>query len=525
MTFDTQSITETAAANNEYVTLKDYELDNLMMTVEAAESALLRLRQEDRGWDPLTGDLAEQVSHDELVQNANKVRAFSRMNPLLKRGKIVRAGYVFGDGITITARSDGKERRTQNVSAVIDDLTKDNRNLAAVFSTNAQHSIEHDLFDDGNVFLGHWVNPLTGKVQIRQISFEEITSIRTRSGDALVPQFYLRQWTSTNAAGKPVTLKAWYPDLRHHPAARDKSIDGIPVLWPGKTYGTLGTGAAIYHHKVNPIGRNRVWGIGDGYAAMPWARSYTSFMTDWAGLMNALSKIAYHMRSTGNREQLARTAAQTQYGQAGGTTYGTFELEAPNIRGASFDADSGRPLAALVAAALGLSVTILTADPGSTGARAVAETLDTPQRNEMKARQRLHVSYYRAVCDFAIQQAVVAPRGALNATVLYQDEQRIVEFRDKTDPSVDVRMPNLDNVDTTALVDAVAKADATGKLPPVETLKLLLNAFGYDDLANIVDANTDDNGNWVDPYANVATSAGSAAANILRRGGDPTGIL
>jgi hypothetical protein len=297
------------------------------------------------------------------------------------------------------------------------------------------------------------------------------------------------------------------------------------VLWPGKTYPGYGTGAAIYHLKVNPLGRRKLWGVGDGYAAMPWAKGYTGFMEDWAGLMHALSKLAYNFKGNGGQAQMQRAVQGVANGPAGGYTYGTMEVEAPNIRGASFDADSGRPLAALVAAALGLSVTILTADPGSTGARAVAETLDTPQRNEIQARQRVHVSYYRAVCDFVIQQAVIAPRGPLKGTVLYEDDQRIVEFRDKTDPNVDVTMPDLEDIDTKLMIEAIAQADATGKLPPVETLKLILRAFKYDDLASIVDANTDDDGDWIDPYQASGTAAGRAAADALRRGENPADYL
>lgn len=526
-TFDTESITETTSmVRSDFVNVRQRDLENMWLQMEAAQSALRKIQQEDEGWASLTGDTINDVSHQVLVQNANKVRAFSQMNPLMKRGKTIRAGYVFGDGVKITARSDGKAANTQDVATVIDEFLEDNRNLAAAFSTNAQHSIEHDLFDDGNVFLGHWVNPMTGQVQVRQLPFDQITRILTRPGDDLLPQFYLREWTVYTGTGEPRQLKAWYPDLRHHPSSRVKNIEGTPVMWPGKTYpDQYGTGAAIYHLKVNPVGRNKLWGIGDGYAAMPWAKAYTGFIEDWAGLMHALSKLAYNFKGQGGRDQMARAVQGVANGPAGGMTYGTMEVEAPNIRGASFDADSGRPLAALVAAALGLSVTILTADPGSTGARAVAETLDTPQQNEMKARQRVHVSYYRAVCDFVVQQAVIAPRGPLKGTVKYEDDQRIVEFRDKTDPNVDVVMPDLEDGDITTIMDAIAKADATGKLPPVETLKLMLRAFGYDDIATIVDANTDDDGNWKDPYAATDSAAGLAAADLLRRGGNPANLL
>jgi hypothetical protein len=46
--------------------------------------------------------------------------------------------------------------------------------------------------------------------------------------------------------------------------------------------------------------------------------------------------------------------------------------------GATIDSGSGKPLAGMVAAALDVPITMLLADPGVTGARATAETLDKP---------------------------------------------------------------------------------------------------------------------------------------------------
>jgi hypothetical protein len=41
------------------------------------------------------------------------------------------------------------------------------------------------------------------------------------------------------------------------------------------------------------------FGIGDAYAALPWARAYDGFLTDWAKLVKALSRFAW--RLTGDR--------------------------------------------------------------------------------------------------------------------------------------------------------------------------------------------------------------------------------
>lgn len=514
------AITDTTGAlENGGVYVSEQDLNTLATELELTESNARAKRIADRdniGWKALYSDTPGEYSKEQLLEKADQVRAFSQLNPLMKRAKIVRAGYVFGDGISIEARSTG-EPGTQDIATVVEGFTNDPRNMQAVFSTSAQHSIEHDLFDDGNVFLGHWVNPMTGAVQVRKINFEQITKIKHRSGDTTVPQFYLREWTENDGYGRVIERKAWYPDLRHAPVARVKTIDGHPVMWPGKTYPGYGTGATIYHLKVNPLGRHETWGLGDGYAALPMARAYTVFIENWAGLMNSLSKIAYHFKGTGGQDQISRAAAQAIGGAAGGASFGNFELETPNISGATFDANSGRPLAAQVASALGLPVTILTADPGPDSSRAVAQTLNRPQQNEMKARQRVHASYYRAACEFVISQAVHAPRGPLKGRVVHEDEQRVVVFTDKTDPTVDVVMPNLEEHDIAAEVQAIAVADATGKMPPKETLRLLLHAFNFDDVSGIIDTMVDDDGNFIDP----AMSAANVAVAAYRRGENP----
>ena len=522
-------ITETAQRAEQHVTteIANHKLQTMEYRLEEAHSQLQQLRNEDRGWESLTGGSEPMsMSHEQLVQEANLVRAFSTMNPLMKRGKTIRAGYVFSGGVKIMGRDNGKTVGHQNIEAVIRDLVEDERNEEAVFGSSANEFIENDLFDDGNVFLGHWVNPLTGKIQVRQIRFDEVTRIYKKPGDSMVPWFYLREWTEHDPqTNQSIQKRAWYPHMRYQPFEQHKTLEGHPILWPGNDYPGYGSGAGIYHIKVNPVGRDRTWGIGDGYAAMPWAKAYKEFLEDWADLMKSLSRISWHFQDGGNQAQLQQAAYAAQYGGAGGTSYGTMEVKAPSTQGARFDANSGRPVASMIGAALGLQVTVLTSDPGPDGSRAVAETLDEPQQQMFAARQQLHTDYYRTVCEYAIEQAAIAPQGPLQASVVRDGNRVRVEFRDDTDPSIEVTMPELENVDTQKLVATVAAADATGKMPPKETLRLLLRALQYEDIAHIMDEHTDDEGNWIDPNTVAADSAGRYAANMLRRGGNPADIL
>ena len=52
--------------------------------------------------------------------------------------------------------------------------------------------------------------------------------------------------------------------------------------------------------------------MGDVYAAMPWARAYKGFLTDWARLVKALSKFAWRLTGdtvVARRDGAAQVAA------------------------------------------------------------------------------------------------------------------------------------------------------------------------------------------------------------------------
>jgi len=487
--------------------------------VDRLRESLADLRRENIGWESLTGRDGTVFTREALARNADLVRVTSIMNPLMKRAKQIRASYVFGQGVQVNAR--GTEGG-QDVGALVQDYLNDEGNRDAVFGAQARQGIEHDLFDDGNVFVAHFVDPLNGRVQVRPFAFDEIKEIVTDPGDKFTPWFYKRVWTEitpTESLGALATERtAYYPALKYQPLTKMKTYQGQPVMWPG----TLG-GAAVYHIKVNPVGRDRVWGVGDGYAALPWSRAYKEFLEDWSLLMKALSRIAGIVKDSKSKAQGLRAAAnQLQQGPAGSMiATGTGEVEFPSKSGATLDSESGRPLAAMVAAALGIPVTILLADPGVTGARATAETLDLPTRLEMMGRQEVHAEFYRASCGYAIEQSVIAPRGPLKGSVTRDGDRLIAQLKGGEDGTIEVVYPDLEEIDIKTLMDAIVLADGTGKVPPLEILKLILHALRIRDIEEILNDVTDDNGNWVDP----ATTAGDVAAGAFRNGQDPAAAL
>ncbi|WP_435744927.1 hypothetical protein [Nocardioides sp. SYSU DS0663] len=523
----TLEVTETPTTAPDQLAI---ELAAERLTVEVLEEALsdLELAAEDRGWRQAGMELDREFSRDGLTSVIRNCSVMAIASPMIKRGLQLRLGYVWGQGFDVSARAgDGAD---QDVNAVIQAFWDDESNKVALTSPEAQENLERRLGKQGNLIFTLFPDPLTGRVQIRVTPFEEIGDKIANPDDRDETWFFFRTYTSSvieagyggGTRRRTETRRVLHPALGYWPATRPRSIDGLPVLWD----------QPMLHVTVNrPEGAK--WGIPDVYAALPWARAYEGFLTDWARLVKALSKFAW--RLTGDKSSRARNAAQKlaaamprqvasadpDQGLIGGVAAGGpgVSLEAIPKSGATIDSESGRPLASMVAAALGVSVVDLLADPGVTGARAVAETLDKPVVLEMNARRRLWTSVLQTILGYVIDQAVRAPRGPLRGTVIRDQRtgRETITLTGDVERTVVVDWPDLNDLDPVKLVEAIVNADSTGKLPPVETARLLMSALGVDDVDELLDEMTDEDGNWIDPEA----SQGDAAVQRARRGEDP----
>lgn len=485
---------------------------------DVAESmAGLQLMLEDQGWVRI-GEQASEFTRDSLIKAAQLCRVMAIANPLIKRGLAIRANYVWGQGVGITARAIGEDGG-QDINSVVQSFLDDDANRAAFTGHTAHIDIETALGTDGNVFIALFTSPLTGRVQARQLPFEELEKI-TDPDDRTRTWFYRRKFSSevfdtTTGTSRHVTDQVvYYPDIRYRPITRQRHINGHPVRWD----------APIIHIKDNGLSDWK-YGIGDAYAALPWARAYKEFLEDWARLMKSLSRIAWKVNSADrSKAQAARAGIQGAINAvdgAGGIANlgGQTTLEAVPKTGATLDAESGRPLATMVASALGLPVTTLTADPGQTGARAVAETLNQPTRLEFQGRRELWTEAYRSILGYVIDQAVIAPRGPLRGSIVRDGDELAVTLAGGTDRTLEIVWPDLDEIDPKIMVDAIVAADGTQKLPPLTVAQLLLRALGVRDVDEILTQLTDDQGNFVPPTDQV----GQALVDQYRRGNTPGG--
>ncbi|QAY69999.1 hypothetical protein [Xylanimonas protaetiae] len=525
----TLRLTESASTSTALVRATAAEANIELLSEAIAE---LELSLEDQGWERLTAQAVDQFSREGLQRAVVVSRTMAVIDPLISAGLTLRHAYIWGQGVNVQARAQGGDDGEQDVNAVVQAFWDDPGTRRSLSGDQAHEILEKAAGTDGNVFHLLFTNPRTGKVQPRTIPFDEVTDILYDPQDRATPWYYRRQWVQqTLQAGgttKWQTQVAWYPAVGYmpRPADRMRTINGAPVMWD----------APIVHTKVNA---QQGWdfGVGDVYPALRFARLYKDFLVDWATLVKALSQFAFRMtaKSKGRAQQARQALARRPQAHipgnensVGATAVMTEDqtLEAIPKTGATIDSESGRPLASMVASALGLPVTMLLGDPGATGARATAETLDEPTRLRLVARQSVWTETIRTIVQYVILQAVKAPQGPLRGRVERDDQTgyESVILDGDTDATVEIDWPSLEKTPLNAIVEAIAKADDTGKLPPLVIVKLLLQALGVKDADEILDDLTDEDGNWVDPYREVGAQVGQAAVNAFRRGQDPTAM-
>lgn len=543
-TTEAQTVTESATlAEQRAVHLAD-QLEAATNMIEVLEESLasVELAREDAGWRSLIFDAQTQFTRQGLRQSAQLARVLALTNPLIRRGLSLRTQYVWGGGVQVAARANGKSDENpqeQDVNAVVQAFLDDRDTLKVLWSASARIRNERTLGTDGMLATALWTDKGTGRVRPRIIPNDEIEQIISNPEDTAERWFFLRQYTVQvrepgTIAGterlRTETRRILYPSIDYRPARRPDSFGGIPIEWD----------APVAEMDVN---RPEGWdfGTGDAFAALEWARAYSGFLTDWAKYVKALSRIAF--RATADKTSKARKAAASERATAGlpagvpgprgseTPVGGTVHLGAgQNLErmgsgsGATVDADSGRPLAAMVAATFDVPVTMLLGDPGVTGARATAETLDQPTEFMATMRRDEWADYLRRILGYVIDMAAKAPGGPLKRRRIVWDRatnSETVELAGDTSREITVTWPDLSETPLKELMDAIVAADGTDKVPGVEILKLILHALGVEGVDEIIETATDENGNLIDQ----STTAGDAAVDAFNRGEDPAEAL
>lgn len=487
--------------------------------------AELELALDDVGWARISMELDWEFSREGIDRIVALSRLNTLKNPLIRRGVHLKADYVFGQGVEISARDD--EINEQVIQPFLDDPG----NAKTLFSDVALLAKDRALTTDGNLVFLLFPNPLTGYVSVRSISVDEIRDVVVNPDDRTEPWFYLRRWTERRYSldgptygFRTVSREAWYPDWRHRPAQRAESIDRIQVRWD----------SPMYHVSLGGLDGMR-FGVPETYAAIDWAKAYKLFLEDWATIVRSLSRFAWKLTGTKNPSAAAARLGATA--GAGGhesnpspvagsvfTARSDVDLTPIQKSGATVASEDGVWLAKMVSAALGLPYTMLMGDSDQ-GNWATAKTLDRPTELQMVGRQRIHAEMIRDFCNFAIDWAIRAPGGPLaGAEERGPDGRKRMVVPDLTEDgktitgaerrTVDVVFPPILEEDVKARVEAIMLAEGSELVDPVVILRLLLTALGVDDVDELVAA-------LPERLEQRAKELGQVAADRARQGLDP----
>lgn len=357
--------------------------ENELLRESYSSMAQAMLAFEDKGWSAF-GDvkLVDSFRLEELQRASDVIRENSEGNPLLKRGSALRTSYVFGRGVSFTEQPPRIRK-----------IMLDQQNQDVLFSSEAQSINERSHFTDGQFFV---LGSVADK-KFQRIPFNEITGVVTDPDDPEQIRYYRRSWTRyeqelNSSAPKAVQMNRWYPTDTYEPMGGRfaTSIQNQPV--DGKY--------RMFASKVNRRA-GQIWGVPDGFSALPWAHAYNEYLKDGSRMLKALSMFAWQLKAktkSGVNSAAATIATPTN---AGSTAVTGSDMELSQMpRAGSVNLNDGRALGSMVASALEVSVVALLSDPGTSGAYGTAQTLDVPTLKAMEARQQVWTLFYRRVMKF-----------------------------------------------------------------------------------------------------------------------------
>lgn len=478
--------------------LQELQQSNFSNEVLSERMAELELALEDTNWMRLMLDGEQEFSREGLRKISELARMMFIKNPIIKRGVMVKALYIWAQGISV-------KYKNPDLNKVLQAFWDDPKNRVELTGHQAQMLKQVDLEVDSNIFFVFFPRPTDGRVRVRTLPFEEIVEIISDPEDAKTPWYYVRQWTEKGIAkdGRRITRsrKACYPDWKYKPVKKLTKISGMEVLW----------NSPVYHIKIGGMS-NWKFGVSRIYAAIDWARAYKEFLEDVASLMRAYSRFAWKRITKGGKKAIAAERAKmaTTLASGGASTEtnpapvtgamaflgeGT-DLQPMQLRGAAISAEDGRRFLLMAAAGLDLPETYF--GDVSVGTFATAKTMDRPTELGMKEGQTFWTDVLREIFDYlmvwqfkASENNDVKGLGVLKVIEDNGEKEERIEWNDPLTGYLDIDFPPILEKDVQTAVQAVITAlTLNGQelrlLDEVTATRLILKAMGEDDVDEIM---------------------------------------
>ena len=472
--------------------------------------AELELALEDRGWKRqlAIGDM--EFSRYGLQQIILMCRLYRIKNPIIQRGILVSASYVFGRGVEVSSSDE-------DGNAVLQSFFADPRNQAEL-GHQALCAKEAAFYTDGNIFFTFFSDPGDGVTVIRTIDPIEIEEIITNPDDHAEPWFYHRRWTAQTFDVDTGTLtpeprEQWYVDLKYR-GPKVTRIKGFPVA-----VGADGDYIRIYHRKDGGLDK---WHFGcpRAYAALDWARAYKSRLEDYATVARALARFAWGIETQGGAPAIAA------FKQTLATTLGNndelIEMNPPptvastwitgpgnklqpfNTSGRQASPEEGRRLAHMAYMVFGLPETFFS--DVSVGTLATATSLDRPTQLKFMRDQEAWAETLRVIGTEALTRSLSAPKGRLREAIKKRGGDpslTVVEAASSSNlkgapPNtagaivVDAKFPSILEGDIPSRVGAIVESMTLNGFEPTGIdqktgVGLLLSELGVEDVEDVLE--------------------------------------
>lgn len=490
--------------------------------------AELELGLEDIGWIKFSLESSNEFSRQFLRDLTRISRLYYLKNPLVNRGVSVQAFYVWGQGVTITARDP-------RIQTIVKAFMEDHANQAELTSHQARTMKEVALQVEGNIFFTFFKG-VDNVLKVRTIPTDQVTDIICDPEDSKSVWFYKRQWTearfniSTGTYDHEARV-AYYPDWRFKPDSMPQTIAKDPVV----------SDVPVYHVKVGGMPDMR-FGVPETYSALDWARAYKDFLEDVATLMRAYSRFVGQLTTKGGatgvaaaNDLLGTTVSAEDpldnnrpnvgsifvSGDAGESTYKPL-----NVRGASINPEDGRRLLLMAAAALGLPETFF--GDVSVGTLATARSLDRPTELKFRDRQTL---WGDALHDILQYQVDVVMQDQGNPLSLVGDDRLspLPSVPSGVDRTIVIDFPPILEHGVDELIGSIVKAATlggqgqfAGTISPQLTTRMLLAALGEPDIDEKLKILFPDD-DKITADSGVEVSNGSAGPGDVAGGGSSSG--
>jgi hypothetical protein len=288
--------------------------------VQANEAAVVPLKErlaelelalEDRGWSRQIALAALEFSRYGIQQIILISRLYFVKNPLINRGVLISAYYVFGRGVEVSCED-------KPANKAIDKFFSDPRNATEISHIGL---VEKDaaLQTDGNLFWALFTSVDDGAVLVRTIEATEIEEVICDPQDSATPWYYHRRYMQmdfnpANGLTTPTAQECWYVALGFEPPPGLTEIAGNPLMKDPKTSEFI----PILHTKDGGLAK---WHFGcpSVYGAIDWARAYRHGLEDYCSMKRAHARFSWGVETQGGtpaiaawRQSLATTLANSE---------------------------------------------------------------------------------------------------------------------------------------------------------------------------------------------------------------------